>query len=176
MITAVSLDFPWGGGSREIKAMMAEDYASRGAQAIEHTLDIAAVKNGDWVLIQKELADLTKAAQGAKTCAVIESCLLTAEELSAAAQCCQEAGLSCIALGTGKQKGPEWNDLMMLDELLGEERTMKIRYGAIGSFWTTALAINGFAAGADYLGITAVEQILKETPMLKALYEAVKAV
>lgn len=39
---------------------------------------------------------------------------------------------------------------MMLDAQLGPNRTIKIRYSAIGSFWTTSLAINGFAAGADY--------------------------
>lgn len=105
VMTAVTLDFPWGGGSRAIKAMMAEDYASRGAQAIEHTMDIAAIKNGNWALIQQELSDLVKAAQGAETRTIIECCLLSSEELSPAVQCCQEAASTAPRLAPENRKG-----------------------------------------------------------------------
>jgi len=166
---AVVLDYPFGAGTREIKIAAAEDMVRKGAKSLDMVIDFAAVKNRDWNRLTQELKDLVKAAQGIDTKPIIECHLLTKEEIVSVTKCCEEAEVSYIKTGSGRMAGPEWTDIKLIKEALSPQSKTNIKFSGTGPFWTTPIALGGFAAGAELIGTRAGDKIISEL----ALYEEI---
>ena len=60
-------------------------------------VDLGAIKDGDWCTVQRDIAAVVQAA-GAEVLVkvILETCLLTDEEIVQACECAQEAGADFV--------------------------------------------------------------------------------
>lgn len=167
---ACVLDYPDGTSTRAIKRKMAEEYVKMGTMSLDMVIDFGAVKNHDWKLLTDELKDLVAACGPAETKPIIECCKLTKDEIVSVTKCCEEAGVSYIKTGTGRMAGPEWHDILLIKDTLSKDSKTKIKFSGTGRFWTSAVALGGFACGAEIIGTRSADQIIKELPLLERLF------
>lgn len=97
LVAAVN-DFPFGQGKKETKIFQAELAKKNGADEIDTVINISALKNGDFNLVLDELLAITKILP---TKVIIESGLLTNEEIKKAAEIVEKSGAIYIKTSTG---------------------------------------------------------------------------
>jgi deoxyribose-phosphate aldolase len=75
------IGFPLGATTPAVKAFEAAEAVKNGATGLDMVINIGAVKDGDWELVEKDIAGVVEAAAGkAHVKVIIENCLLTDEE------------------------------------------------------------------------------------------------
>lgn len=170
----VCVDIPYGAGTPTAKFKAAEEMIRRGAKGLDTILDFAAVKNKNWRLLEEEAKNFVKAAQGFDTKMIIECHLLTKEEIVAVTKICEEAGISYVKTGSGSVTGPEWTDILLIRETLSPNSKTRIKFSGTGRYWTSLVALTGFALGADLIGSRSTSQIIADLPKLEALFRRVQ--
>ncbi len=96
------IGFPLGANTTRAKVFEAEQAVRAGATEIDVVMNIGALKDKNLSYIQHELNDVLAAAKGkALTKVIVESGLLTTEELSWAIECVNISGADFIKTSTG---------------------------------------------------------------------------
>ncbi|MBR0091126.1 MAG: deoxyribose-phosphate aldolase, partial [Lachnospiraceae bacterium] len=146
------IDYPDGCSTQSMKLKMAEECVKMGSMSLDMVIDFAAVKNHNWKLLTDELKDLVSVCGDAETKPIIECTKLTKDEIVSVTKCCEEAGVSYIKTGSGRMAGPEWHDILLIRDTLSKDSKTRIKFSGTGRFWTSAVALGGFACGADIIG------------------------
>ena len=74
--------FPLGATFSKVKAFEAETAIANGAKEVDMVINIGAAKDGNWELVESDIAAVVAAAKGkAAVKVIIETCLLTDEEI-----------------------------------------------------------------------------------------------
>ena len=60
----VVVGFPLGANTSEIKAFETKDVVAKGAQEVDMVINVGAAKEGNWELVQKDIAAVVGAADG----------------------------------------------------------------------------------------------------------------
>jgi deoxyribose-phosphate aldolase len=159
--TATVIGFPMGYSSVESKMVETGEAILDGADELDVVINIIALKNGDWVYLEKEMQKLlTRAHEKGKIIKVIvESGVLTRDELL---RCCTvygKLGIDFMKTSTGyAEKGASVSDVQLMRANLPE--TVKIK--ASGGIRHYPFALELLEAGADRLGCSASLQIVQE--------------
>lgn len=151
--------FPLGYSVPTFKALEAERAVSDGATEVDMVLNVAAFKSGERRLCAEEIAAIVEICHdgGALVKVIIETALLTSDEIVAAGQLAARAGADFVKTSTGfAARGATVNDLHILRATLPDG----IRIKAAGGIRTRAQAEALLAAGADRLGCSASVQIV----------------
>ena len=118
-----------------------------GAQEIEMVLNIGRLKDGDHRYVLRELRDIAEAADERPVKVILETGLLTPEEVRRACEVALDSGVHCVCTGTGLRSAATMKDVRSLRAAVGEKFGVK----AAGlSDAQTALAL--LEAGASRLG------------------------
>jgi deoxyribose-phosphate aldolase len=118
-----------------------------GAQEIEMVLNIGRLKDGDHRYVLRELRDIAEAADQRPVKVILETGLLTPEEVRRVCELALDSGVHCVCTGTGLRSAATVEDVRSLRASVGEEFGVK----AAGlSDAQTALAL--LEAGASRLG------------------------
>jgi deoxyribose-phosphate aldolase len=139
--------FPFGAADADAKRYETEVAIDHGAQEIETVLSIGRLKDGDHRYVLRELRDIAEAADQRHVKVILETGLLTPEEVRLACQLVLDSGAHCVCTGTGLGSAATVQDVQSLRAAVGEKFGVK----AAGlSDVPTALAL--IEAGASRLG------------------------
>ncbi|MGN0799969.1 MAG: deoxyribose-phosphate aldolase [Christensenellales bacterium] len=145
--------FPLGAMETEAKAFEAARAAALGAKEIDMVMDIGAAKEGDFARVEADIAAVVSAIQGrAKLKVILECCLLTDEEKTAACLAAKRAGADFVKTSTGfSTGGATEHDIALMRAAVGDDMGVK----ASGGIRTREDALRMIAAGASRIGASA---------------------
>lgn len=145
--------FPLGAMETEAKAFEAARAAALGAKEIDMVMDIGAAKEGDFARVEADIAAVVSAIQGqAKLKVILECCLLTDEEKTAACLAAKRAGADFVKTSTGfSTGGATEHDVALMRAAVGDDMGVK----ASGGIRTREDALRMIAAGASRIGASA---------------------
>lgn len=156
---ATVVGFPLGYQHAKVKFLETHQAIADGADEIDVVINISALKSGKYGAVENELGDLAKFChlKEASLKVIIETALLTEEEILKACELCVNAGVDYVKTSTGfASKGATVAHVELMRRVLPQK--MKIK--AAGGIRTFADAEALIKAGADRLGCSASIQIV----------------
>lgn len=142
--------FPLGASGAVSKAVQARLAVADGADELDVVAPIGWVRSGRWDEVEDELRLVTQAAAGRLVKLILETAVLTAEEMRQTAELARQAGIGMLKTSTGFHSagGATVEAVRLLRELGGTSLGVK----ASGGVRTPEDAIAMLRAGADRLG------------------------
>ncbi len=95
------IGFPLGANRAEVKALETVRACADGATEIDMVMNIGAFKDGNLAAVENEIASVIKAAQGRTVKVILETALLTDDEIRSACAVCIIAGADFVKTSTG---------------------------------------------------------------------------
>lgn len=153
------IGFPLGASTPETKAFETKDAIQNGAGEIDMVLNVGALKSEDLALVKRDIEAVVEAAKGKAIVKVIlETCLLTKEEIKVASQLSKDAGADFVKTSTGfSTGGATVEDVTLMREVVGPNLGVKAS-GAVRSLEDVEKMIE---AGATRIGASSGVQIVQ---------------
>lgn len=125
------IGFPLGATTPETKAFETTDAINNGAGEIDMVLNVGALKSQDLELVKRDIEAVVNAAKGKAIVKVIlETCLLTKEEIKVASKLSKEAGADFVKTSTGfSTGGATAEDVALMREVVGPDLGVKASGG-----------------------------------------------
>ena len=143
------IGFPNGYSTKETKQYEAIDAIHNGAKEIDMVININALKNKDYDYIKDEIETIRDSIDGKVLKVIIETCLLTDDEIIKMTEICNETFVNFIKTSTGFDKeGATIHAVELINKHKGEVLEIK----ASGGIKTNEDAIKFIEAGATRLG------------------------
>ena len=151
--------FPLGADSSEMKFAESRYLIHRGAQELDMVINISALKDGNTSLIQSEIEKVVDAADGNCVKVIIETCLLSNEEIKLASKITVASGADFVKTSTGFSfAGASKKDVQLIRKTIGPEIGVK----ASGGVKTLADLKKMIQAGANRIGTSNAISIINE--------------
>ena len=151
--------FPLGAIPSESKAAETAVAVRNGAGEIDMVINLGAAKDGDWALVESDIAAVKAACGDAKLKVIIETCLLTDEEKVKACQAAMAAKADFVKTSTGFSKaGATVADVALMRKTVGPDMGVK----AAGGVHNRAEAEAMIEAGATRIGASSGIAIVTE--------------
>ena len=158
--------FPLGANRAEVKALETVRAVADGAREIDMVMNIGALKDGNLAAVENDIRGVVTAAQGHLVKVILETCLLTEDEIRRACELSVKAGARFVKTSTGfSSAGAKVEHVRWMRDTVGKVFGVKasggirdretllamIEAGAnrIGTSSGVAL-IEGIAAGGGY--------------------------
>jgi deoxyribose-phosphate aldolase len=149
--------FPLGGVDRDVKRYEAEVAIDNGASEIDAVMNIGWFKEGKDKAVFQELRDIVEAADERMVKIVIETALLTREEIGRACKLAVDSGAHFVKTSTGYAgRGATVEDVQLIRAAIGPELGIK----AAGGIRDNATALALIEAGANRLGTSSAIVVL----------------
>ncbi|WP_068783656.1 deoxyribose-phosphate aldolase [Paenibacillus phocaensis] len=147
------IGFPLGASAPEVKAFEAAHAIAEGAGEVDMVINIGALKDGDDDFVRRDIAGVVQSAAGkALVKVIIETCLLTDEEIVRASKLSVEAGADFVKTSTGFSTGGATVEAVaLMRKTVGPDVGVK----ASGGVRSLADAEAMIRAGATRLGTSA---------------------
>ena len=152
------IGFPNGYNTSKVKVFETADAVENGADEIDMVINVGKVKEGDYDYVLSEIKDIKKACNGKLLKVIIETCLLTDEEIAKLCKIVYEAGAEYIKTSTGFSV--EGATLHAVD-VMNSNRPKGLKIKAAGGISSLEDALEFMEHGADRLGTSRVVKILK---------------
>lgn len=156
------ISFPLGADVPPVKIAEAEDAIAKGAEELDLVINVAALKSGRIDIVKEEIEGVARVAHD-KNCivkAIIETPLLTEDQIREVSQLAEEAGADIIKTSTGfnpiLKRSTTVEDVKLIRSVVKPETGIK----AAGGIRTTANALAMIEAGATRIGSSAGEAII----------------
>ena len=159
--TAAVVGFPLGAMSSSAKLSETADALENGAEEIDAVINIGALKDGKYDYITGEIASLAETCHkySAQIKIILETCLLSDEEIKTACILCEKSGADFVKTSTGfSTAGASQEHVKLMKSVVGDRLKIK----ASGGIRTLKDALAMLNAGADRLGCSASVSIMKE--------------
>lgn len=156
------IGFPLGACSMDVKAFETEWACSEGALEIDMVIHVGALKEGRYDYVRQDIATVVAVAQehDAIVKVILETCLLTDEEIVKACELSREAGAAFVKTSTGFSKeGATAHHVSLMKQTVGKDLQVK----ASGGIRDLAKTVEMIEAGADRIGASASVEIIKES-------------
>ncbi|MCD8130828.1 MAG: deoxyribose-phosphate aldolase [Lachnospiraceae bacterium] len=151
------IGFPLGQMSTAAKAAETSDVVANGADEVDMVLNVAALKDQKYDFVKEDIRSVKAACQGRLLKVILETCLLTKEEIVKACQLIEEAGAGYVKTSTGfSTGGATAEDVALMRATVGDRLGVK----ASGGIRDTAKAEAMVAAGASRIGASATIAII----------------
>ena len=153
--------FPLGAMATNAKAYEVQLALEDGADEIDLVMNIGQAKAGNWAYVEDEIYTIAEMCHesGAILKLIIETCLLTDEEIVRACESACTAGADFVKTSTGfSSGGATTHAVALMKRTVGEDLQVK----ASGGIRTLDDAQAMIEAGADRLGCSATAAILEE--------------
>ncbi|WP_059172802.1 deoxyribose-phosphate aldolase [Bacillus sp. FJAT-27445] len=153
------IGFPLGANTPETKAFETKNAIENGAGEVDMVINIGALKDGDYELVERDIRAVVDAAKGkALTKVIIETALLTDEEKVKACELAVNAGADFVKTSTGFSTGGATSaDIKLMREAVGPELGVK----ASGGVRSREDALMLIEAGATRIGASSGVAIVK---------------
>lgn len=125
------IGFPLGASTSAVKAFETTDAIANGADEIDMVINVGALKGQDHELVQKDIEAVVNAAKGKAIVKVIlETCLLTKEEIKVASELSKAGGADFVKTSTGfSTGGATVEDVKLMRETVGPDLGVKASGG-----------------------------------------------
>ena len=156
------IGFPLGACSMDVKAFETEWACSEGAEEIDMVLHIGALKDGRYDYVRQDIATVVAVAEehGAIVKVILETCLLTDEEVVKACELSRQAGAAFVKTSTGFSKeGATAHHVALMKKNVGKD----LRVKASGGIRDLKKTMEMIEAGADRIGASASVEIFRES-------------
>ncbi len=152
------IGFPSGMSTTDTKVFEAINAVENGADEIDMVINISALKNKDYDYVKNEIEEIRDAIDGKVLKVIIETCLLTKEEIIKMTEICNETFVNFIKTSTGfSDYGARVEDVELINKYKNDVLEIKAS-GGIRSFETASDMIN---AGATRLGTSSGVKIME---------------
>lgn len=149
--------FPLGQMSAKAKAFETACAVADGAQEIDMVLNVAALKDRKYNVVLEDIKAVKEACGTALLKVILETCLLTKDEIVKACELCVEAGSDFVKTSTGfSTGGATKEDIALMRKTVGPDVGVK----ASGGVRDSRAAIDMVEAGATRIGASATVAIL----------------
>ncbi len=146
------IGFPLGANTTATKVFETEDAYKAGCEEFDMVINIGALKEKDYDYVRADIAAVVEAAKGKCVKVIIETGLLTKEEIAVASKLCCEAGAHFVKTCTGFSEGiAEVEDI----KIMKENVTGDVELKASAGIRTREEAMALIDAGANRLGTSA---------------------
>ena len=163
---AAVVGFPLGACTTAAKAFETEEACKDGAAEIDMVLNVGAFKDGRYDYIRDDIYAVVEAAEkyNAIVKVILETCLLSPEEIEEACRLSKEGGAKFVKTSTGfNSGGAKTEDVALMKKTVGDALQVKAS-GGIRDYDTEMAIIE---AWADRIGTSASVKIME-------VYENVK--
>jgi len=159
VLVCTVIGFPLGANTTAVKVFEAKDAIANGAQEVDMVINIGALKDQNFELVQADIAAVVEAAKGSAIVKVIiETCLLTEEEKVKACELSVEAGADFVKTSTGfSTGGATAEDIALMRKTVGPELGVKAS-GGVRSLEDMQKMVE---AGATRIGASSGVAIMK---------------
>jgi deoxyribose-phosphate aldolase len=153
------IGFPLGYNEIEVKELEAKNSIANGADEIDMVVNILAIKVGDYGTIKEEIQKIVSISDDVIVKVIIETGLLTKEEIEKVSSIVQKFGADFIKTSTGFNNvpGAKATDIILIRKTAP---TMKIKAsGGINNYKT---AFRLLSSGANRIGTSHAVDIIEE--------------
>lgn len=155
---AAVVGFPSGAHPTAVKAAEAQAAVAAGAAELDMVVDLGLVKAGRWGEVRSDVGGVRQAAPGAVLKVIVESAVLSHDELDAVCRAAVDAGADFVKTSTGFHPagGATIEAVARMAAVVGPSVGVK----ASGGIRDTSTALAMIDAGATRLGCSATRAIL----------------
>ena len=146
------IGFPLGQNTTEIKVLETIDAVKNGADEIDMVLNVGKLKDKEYDFIVEEISKIKMACQGKILKVILETDLLTQEEIKVACELCIKGKADLVKTSTGFVKngvGAKAEDVKLMHETVKEAGLL---VKASGGIRDKEAALKMIEAGASRLG------------------------
>jgi deoxyribose-phosphate aldolase len=151
------IGFPSGASTSATKLFEAQEAVENGATELDVVINLGWLKAGQHNEIHREMAMICEEAEQPVK-AILETALLTPEEIALAAEVCMDAGVAFLKTSTGWQGGAT----VAVIELLQSITQGRVGIKASGGIRTAAQAMALVQAGATRIGTSQGPALIKQ--------------
>lgn len=150
--------FPSGKHESSIKAAEGKLSVAQGADEVDMVIDSGRAIMGDWGSVEADIAAVRAGTAGALLKVILETAVLSDEQIAEACRRAESAGADFVKTSTGFHPagGAELRAIRIMQETVGGRLGIK----ASGGIRTAEFAEELIAAGATRLGVSASRAIL----------------
>ena len=153
------IGFPLGANTSAVKAFETKDAIANGVDEIDMVMNIGALKDKNYDLVRNDVKAVVEAANGTLVKVILETCLLTEDEIKKACELCVEAKADYVKTSTGfSTRGATIEDVRIMKEAVHGKAKVK----AAGGVRTPEDMVKIVAAGADRIGTSAGCSLVKK--------------
>ena len=146
------IGFPLGANTSADKAFETKDAIANGADEIDMVMNIGALKDKNYDLVRNDVKAVVEAANGTLVKVILETCLLTEDEIKKACELCVEAKADYVKTSTGfSTRGATIEDVQIMKAAVQGKAKVK----AAGGVRTHEDMVKIVEAGADRIGTSA---------------------
>ena len=153
------IGFPLGANTSLLKSFETEEAVKNGASEIDMVLNVGLLKSKEYDLVEEDIKAVVKAAKGKLVKVILETCLLSDEEIIKACELSMEAGADFVKTSTGfNSEGATTHAVKIMRETVGDKLGVK----ASGGIRDLKKSMDMIDSGASRLGVSAGIDIIKE--------------
>lgn len=165
-ITTV-VGFPLGASLSAVKAFEAKQAIINGATEVDMVINIGWLKDKRFDELEADIREVVVACEAIPVKVIVETCLLTNEEIVVACQLAVKAGAKFVKTSTGfSTGGATVEHIKLMRQTVGEHIGVK----ASGGIRDTKFAVELIEAGATRLGASASVAIVEQQQIDKEGY------
>lgn len=143
--------FPLGANLSSVKAFEAQEAIAAGANEIDMVINVGWIKSNKWSAVKEDIQAVLNACNGTPLKVILETCLLTKEEIVQACEICKALKVAFVKTSTGFSKGGATvEDVALMKHTVGD-----IGVKASGGIRDTQTALAMIKAGATRIGASA---------------------
>ena len=151
--------FPGGYNASSAKAFEAKVASDLGAHEIDMVINVGFIKSSQWPQVLEDIKSVRQACSGKVLKVILETALLTDDEISQACQMAMDAGADFVKTSTGfSTRGASLEDIQIMKQAVGDRLGIK----ASGGIRDVAAAKAMIEAGATRLGTSQGVQIIQD--------------
>jgi deoxyribose-phosphate aldolase len=144
--------FPLGAMLTSAKAFETEMAVKAGAQEIDMVINVGWLKSNDWDAVKQDIEAVFNACAAVPLKVILETCLLTKDEIVKVCEICKQIGVAFVKTSTGfSVSGATVDDVKLMRDTVGNEMGVK----ASGGIRNRQTAEKMVQAGASRLGASA---------------------
>lgn len=153
------IGFPLGAATSAVKAYETKDALANGAEEFDMVINIGALKDQNYELVENDIRSVVEAAQGHCVKVILETCLLSQEEIVKACECCVNAKATFVKTSTGfSTAGATVENVKLMKESVHGACKVKAA-GGVRCYEDLQAMVE---AGADRIGTSAGVKLLQK--------------
>ncbi len=155
VVTVIS--FPHGNDLSNSKALASQQAKNAGADEIDMVMNLDWAKSGNWPAVESDIAQVVKAVKPTPVKVILETCLLSQDQIQEACQAAARAGAKFVKTSTGFSKSGATIEAVKLMKA-SVPPTMEVK--ASGGIRDLPTALAMIQAGATRLGTSSGAAII----------------
>ena len=147
VVTVIS--FPHGNDLSASKALASQEAKKAGADEVDMVMNLGWAKEGNWALVEKDIAEVVKAVKPIPVKVILETCLLSEDQIRKACHAATQGGAHFVKTSTGYSKS---GATVQAVQLMRQSVPASVEVKASGGIRDLATALAMIEAGATRLG------------------------